>query len=1785
MFMKMGKKDILEDTGIKKFRAAFFALIIIGAVFVGMIGIMVNMVGNVEADQGGPDAYGYIWINNTAPPPLVNYNWVEITNIPGTNTSLTFNDDEGTFSIGFTFDFYGNSYTDVNIYSHGYINFGPLAGDDWTNDPIPTPTPPGDTDNLIAAYWYDLMGFGATGGIYNSTFGTAPNRMYVVQWNATNGAGEVINFEIILHETSNNITMQYKEMDPAWNGSGATVGIENSDGTIGLEHSYDAASSVFDGLAIVYTFVPPAYRVSLTPDFQMNFGYPTWDVDHILTVKNSGINNDTYDLSSLNVWPITFRDIGDTMDITSISIAAGNSADFIARVSVPGGALPGDFDLANLNASSQNDSTVYDKARVQTQVPYNVNWLDGFELVLDGWTAEIINPGSSPTNWEIGDPMFTGPGTAYNGTNCSGTNIMDGYYSSADICLVTPFVQLGGTPQILSFYHWYNMNTMDNDGGFVEISVNGGSWNQIWPIVGYPSTGGYMGGYNTDGYSGSSAGWEYDEFDLSAYANQVVQVRFHFAASPWWGGQWGWYLDDVYLGSPPPYRVELTPDYQMSFGNPGTDVDYILTVENTGASDDTYDLNAISLWTVTFRDIGDTTDITTLFVAAGNSEDFIARVSVPGAATPGDVGFSMIFVFSQNDSSVSDNALVETNVPIVPPWFDDMESGPGPWQNWTDGDGTEWQLGDPSPWPWGPPGAYSPNNCWGTNITSNYTNDGEATLTTAYVDLSGAATAYLTFWHWYDINGGVNDAGWVEVSDDYGSSWTRIFPIGGYPDLDGWSGLPCYAGTTAAWVQAYFDLSAYSGDMILIQFHFRDVFWDGVERSGWYVDDVSIYASVYAVDISPDSVGFGNPGDTVQYTLTVTNTGFSDDSFALSVSGNIWTTTIYESTGTFVITNTGFLAPGNSIDIVVKVDIPPVAMPGNYDIATITATSDNDTVISDSAEVDTNYPIAPPWFDDMESGVGPWRTWDNGAFTVWQLGDPSPFPPGPGIAYSGTNCWGTNIVADYTTGGEATLTTPYIDLSLAADANLTFWQWYDINGMFNDGGWVEVSDDYGSSWTRIDPVGGYPDFDWQMMPCYAGTSGGWVQAQFNLTAYTGSMIVIRFHFRDSSFDSVELSGWYVDDINVSAIYVAYGVNLIPDTDFDFGLNGTMVLYLMTATNIGTIGSDTFDLTANGFLGWPVTFYDLGMNPITSVGPLATGASQDFYAGVNIPVAALPMTQETTWVTVTSQNDPSINPANDTSTLLTEVLAQILFVDDDGGIDTEINFTAALTAGGYYYNLWNYSTYGAPEPSDLQEHEIVIWCTGNTYDDTIDGTLSPTDRANLGNYLDGGGRLYISSQFAGIDATNAWGGVDNWLPWYQTYLHSNYINVLGFGAPSVLNGISNDPISDGLTFNIHQGDYNLNLWGFWTDNTPVNMGVTFFTEPSPGNVATRADTGTYRMVYTAFDFADVDGAANRALLMERILKWLQFGDSPYVLDTIPINNAIGVAIDQNIVVIYSESMNTSVIPNLIQLNLPNPGGWTFAGWSTTNVANDTATWTHDDWTPGQDVNMSVSGGEDLEGNTASVYLWNFTIIAAANPWATATGPVSAGTNDPSPTITYNYGSSPTNVQIYWSNDSGLSWNMWGTDNSVDGSWPAGSPLPASGTYYWSARAMGGPSEPAPSGPGDIEAGPYVLDIDAPLISSTTPLDGAIGVAIDQNIVVVYSESMDSGVIPTLSQVGGPDPGGWVFVGWSTTNIVNDTATWTHNNWAFGQDVNMSVSGGQDPAGNPTHGPMQLVRYQF
>ncbi len=104
----------------------------------------------------------------------------------------------------------------------------------------------------------------------------------------------------------------------------------------------------------------------------------------------------------------------------------------------------------------------------------------------------------------------------------------------------------------------------------------------------------------------------------------------------------------------------------------------------------------------------------------------------------------------------------------------------------------------------------------------------------------------------------------------------------------------------------------------------------------------------YGVDLSPNQALTGLPGETVTYTLQITNLGTVADTFDLDVSGNSWTTNLS--------TSSVMLAAGASTSFEAWVAIPGGAGANDDDSVSIEATSQGDNSKSDTAVLTTSVP-------------------------------------------------------------------------------------------------------------------------------------------------------------------------------------------------------------------------------------------------------------------------------------------------------------------------------------------------------------------------------------------------------------------------------------------------------------------------------------------------------------------------------------------------------------------------------------------------------------------------------------------------------------------------------------------------------------------------------------------------------------------------------------------------------------------------------------------------------------
>ncbi len=178
------------------------------------------------------------------------------TNYAGVDTGLRGDDTiSGDINIGFNFTYYGNTYSLTQISTNGLVCFGNQGSSAYTESALPST---GSPNNCIYAFWDDLMSYDESQLVLYRTIGTAPNREFIVQWtnygfyNSTLPMGT---FQVILYETSNNIRMQYRQLltDPRSYGDSAAIGLENYDGTVGLQYLFDTAS-LYPEQSILYTW-------------------------------------------------------------------------------------------------------------------------------------------------------------------------------------------------------------------------------------------------------------------------------------------------------------------------------------------------------------------------------------------------------------------------------------------------------------------------------------------------------------------------------------------------------------------------------------------------------------------------------------------------------------------------------------------------------------------------------------------------------------------------------------------------------------------------------------------------------------------------------------------------------------------------------------------------------------------------------------------------------------------------------------------------------------------------------------------------------------------------------------------------------------------------------------------------------------------------------------------------------------------------------------------------------------------------------------------------------------------------------------------------------------------------------------------------------------------------------------------------------------------------------------------------------------------------------------------
>ncbi len=146
-------------------------------------------------------------------------------------------------NIGFTFNYYGNNYTQCVFGSNGVINFDLSNALSYCQWPISTAIPTASNPiDAIMWPWHDIYYPAAAGGtafFSYATYGTAPNRYAVFDMCNVPLYGGSCNAlltsqQLVIYETTNIIEIHLtdKPLCVAWNGGNSIEGVQNSSGTM-----------------------------------------------------------------------------------------------------------------------------------------------------------------------------------------------------------------------------------------------------------------------------------------------------------------------------------------------------------------------------------------------------------------------------------------------------------------------------------------------------------------------------------------------------------------------------------------------------------------------------------------------------------------------------------------------------------------------------------------------------------------------------------------------------------------------------------------------------------------------------------------------------------------------------------------------------------------------------------------------------------------------------------------------------------------------------------------------------------------------------------------------------------------------------------------------------------------------------------------------------------------------------------------------------------------------------------------------------------------------------------------------------------------------------------------------------------------------------------------------------------------------------------------------------------------------------------------------------------------
>jgi len=202
-------------------------------------------------------------------------------------------------------------------------------------------------------------------------------------------------------------------------------------------------------------------------------------------------------------------------------------------------------------------------------------------------------------------------------------------------------------------------------------------------------------------------------------------------------------------------------------------------------------------------------------------------------------------------------------------------------------------------------------------------------------------------------------------------------------------------------------------------------------------------------------------------------------------------------------------------------------------------------------------------------------------------------------------------------------------------------------------------------------------------------------------------------------------------------------------------------------------------------------------------------------------------------------------------------ADLLLVKDELDVlNSERFYLDVLDSLGLKTYYWDIAVQGNPDSTFLKNFPVIIWYTG--YDP--DSTLSEACQQALMNYLDQGGKLFLTGQNISDEIGES--------IFMSNYMHAGHL--INYNTLNI-HGIDGDPVGDGLVFDLNA---NMLIPSQYAQSRiiAVNGGIPCFKFGTTTAMAgVRYENVLYKTVFLGFGFESLD-LASRYTLMKRVLEY-------------------------------------------------------------------------------------------------------------------------------------------------------------------------------------------------------------------------------------------------------------------------------------------------------------------------